>query len=289
MMRASPEDKGGLTGVRYAPSMKRAGIAIFALSAVAGTPPAAAVEVLTGISTYELSLDPAQPAGMIASVSGELVQTVKRLCSGYELDSAMQANLAGEDGRSIPFGLKAKYREDGDVLHFSVKGDMGPMSVESAEGVARKTGEGISVSVTAPEERTIELKGNILFPVAATMALLQAAADGKRFTEFAQFDGSGGAKDVWALSATIGAPKTGPAVEDEAGFAAALGLDPMTRWDMQLSYFPPGGTGDQTPAFRSSALVYANGFSPAAHFDYGMFAMVLTLTGFEPLPPEPCP
>jgi hypothetical protein len=57
---------------------------------------------------------------------------------------------------------------------------------------------------------------------------------------------------------------------------------------MALSYFRPAPRANRRRP-STSMIVYENGFAQAAVYDLGQFAMSLTLTEFQPVPPKPCP
>lgn len=120
-------------------------------------------------------------------------------------------------------------------------------------------------------------------------AALAAAKAGETFTELRVFDGSGHGEEVWTLSIIISPEAKVKETADEAGLAAGLGLAGLRRWPMKLTYFPPSTSGEQTPAFATSAVVYENGFSLGVAYDYQQFAMQLKLAEFKPIPPKPCP
>ena len=127
-----------------------------------------------------------------------------------------------------------------------------------------------------------------MFPMAMLEAAIQAAKNGKRFVQYQTFDGAGGGSEVWTVSALI-SPASAETDEDEAMFVEGLGYGELEHWRMALSYFPPGSNaGEQTPTFSTSMVVYENGFAQAAVYDFGQFAMKLTLTEIQPIPPKPC-
>jgi hypothetical protein len=181
------------------------------------------------------------------------------------------------------------HKETGPSLTFDITTSLADMEVDRASGTATRNGDGISVALEEPEERNINLTGDVLFPVAMLEAAIAAAKAGETFREFRTFDGTGGGEEVWTASVLITPADESDDSEDDAAFAAGLGFEDMARWRMALSYFPPGSGGEQTPAFSTSMVVYENGFAQAAVYDLGEIAMQLKLIEFRPTEPKPCP
>ena len=258
------------------------------LLSLAAPGPAAAEDLITGTATYELSLD-ASKGTAISSVSGRMIQSIPRNCDSYEMSADLSADLTGVSGAKLPLTMKSTSVEDERTLTFDVTAKAGPIVSERARGTATKNADGVTVVLTAPAAKTIELEGDALFPAAMARKLVSDAKAGKRFATYHVFDGGGHGSTVWSVSAAIGVPESVQESNEETEFASALGLAALQRWPMRLSYFPSTGTtGEPQPAFAADGVVYANGFTSAAVYDYGQFAFRLTLVEFTPAPPTPC-
>jgi hypothetical protein len=70
---------------------------------------------------------------------------------------------------------------------------------------------------------------------------------------------------------------------------AAIGDLPF--WPVTISYFEPGAgkSGEETPVYQLSFLLYQNGVNRRLVLDYGDFALNGTLSDFVELDPVPCP
>jgi hypothetical protein len=240
------------------------------------------------VSLRRRGLDP-DNSGSLSGLSGQIVETLTLVCTTYRMEVALDATLIGPDGSESLLDFKSIHVESGDRLDFDIAGKMGSTELERAEGTAARTDNGVTVSITAPAAKTLDLKGPIRFPVAMLKAALAAAKAGETFTEITVFDGSGHGEEVWTLSIIISPEEKVRETADEAELAAGLGLSDLRRWPMKLSYFPPSTSGEQTPAFATSAVVYENGFSLGVSYDYQQFAMKLELAEFKPIAPTPCP
>lgn len=254
-------------------------------AAIPATPAMAAQPMVTGAAIYEIALDPSK-SSTLGSLSGSMRTEVRQVCDAYVTDAELDAVIAGPDGHEVPLKVVSHHRETDKSLDFEVRSSLAGVEVDVAKGAATKEPDGLAVSLAEPKPETLLLPGEVMFPVEMLEAAIAAAEDGKRFVQYQTFDGTGGGSQVWSVSALISPPDP-VADEDEALFVEGLGFGDLAHWRMGLSYFPPGG-GEQTPAFSTRMVVYENGFAQAALYDLGQFAMKLTLTEFQPSPPEPC-
>jgi hypothetical protein len=266
----------------------RIALAVVALGSGFAAPCLAAESLVTGVAVYEVGLDPEKGAG-VATIAGTMTARLERDCDTYITEAELDADIAGVDGMSLPLRVVSSHSESGASLTFDITTSLADMEVDRASGTATRNGDGISVALKEPEERSIDLKGDVLFPVAMLEAAITAAKAGETFREFRTFDGTGKGEEVWTASVLITPAGEDDESEDDAPFAAGLGFDDLARWRMALSYFPPGSGGEQTPAFSTSMVVYENGFAQAAVYDLGEFAMQLKLIEFRPTEPKPCP
>ncbi|WP_421723553.1 EipB family protein [Bauldia sp.] len=249
--------------------------------------PAAAEHLITGTAVYDLALD-RDDAGLLVGVEGLMTSTVTRDCEVFSTELDLKVSLLPEDGAAIPMTIRSSHVEEEDELTFDIHGTLAGTDTEMAAGSATRSASGLSVALTKPEEGTFELDREALFPVALTKAVLESAEEGERLVEFPMFDGSGAGKEVWRVSAVIGEAET-VADDDASLYADGLGFGDMARWPITFSYFPPDADGATVPAFSYRALVYRNGFTPTARYDFGVFALRATLTEITPVPPIPCP
>lgn len=257
------------------------------LLALAG--PLAAEPLITGSATYEIDLDPSRSVNGANGISGEMTMSLTRSCTAYRTDATIDLTFSAPTGRSATMNLRSILVEDGNSLNFDVDGRMGGIVIERSEGIARKTDDGLAVSFSAPEGKTFAAHGPVLFPIAVIEAALDAAKAGKTFAQFQVFDGSGGGEEVWTMSVVITPVPASEDFGEEALFPEGLGFESMDRWRMKFSYFrSDGGIGDQTPAFSTEAVVYANGFALATIYDLGGAAVRLKLIDFSPVEPKPC-
>jgi hypothetical protein len=260
--------------------------AALALAASAG-PALAAEELVSGMAVYELALDPSKGlAGVGGTISGRLESGLFKVCDGYRSTARLDAQIMPSTGGALTMKLDSDLTETADALRFKVSGRFGLQVLQDTQGVATLTSDGLSVKFDRPvaEDRAFD-GGPVLFPIALVKRAIAAASAGERFVSVRAFDGS--EKEIWTVSVVIGDARSANESEDEKEFAEALGIADVRRWPMKLSYFPPGG-GDQAPAFATEGVVYENGFVLGATYDFGQFAMKLSLVEFKPAEAETC-
>ena len=259
---------------------------VLAAGAVLAGPAVAAEPILTGSAIYELSLDPSKGVG-IASLSGTMTSRLTLECDVYVNEATLDSNLIAPDGSVVPLSVTSSSRETDEELVFDVTTSLAGVAIDTARGTAKRAGDELVVSLSSPTTKEVTLKGPVLFPVEVVEAAIAAAKAGRTFSEFRAYDGTGGGEEIWTVSALI--TPAGKATDaDQDVFVEGLGFADLDHWRMALSYFAPS-TGEQTPAFSTSMVVYENGFAQAAVYDMGQFAMRLDLTEFQPIASEPCP
>lgn len=258
-----------------------------AVAVASACPAMAAPEMVTGAVVYDLTLE--DKGGMLSGVTGSMTAQMTRDCDTYWTESSLSAEFEGPTG-AMTMEMSSVVSETADSLGFDILGKFASIEVDRAEGTATRTEDGVSVALSEPETGTHTVAGDVVFPLGMITGSIAAAKAGESLASFVVYDGSGHGRDVWLVSVIIGAPMDPASDEDEeALFAAGLGFADMARWRMVFSYFPREASGDQTPVFTSTAVVYENGFVQAASYDFGEFAIRLTLEEFSPIPPTPCP
>ena len=120
--------------------------------------------------------------------------------------------------------------------------------------------------------------------------LVRDAKAGERFATYRVFDGGGHGKAAGPCRRSIGAAEAVEESSEETEFASALGLAAAETLADAAELLPieRRTMGEPQPAFAADGVVYANGFTSAAVYDYGQFAFRLTLVEFTPAPPTPC-
>ena len=257
-----------------------------------GAGEAAPINLAAHRAVYDISLlDSAQGAD-VNDVSGRLVmEFTGSPCSGYSSKLRFVTRTEDPDGgehvtdaRSATFELP-----DGKSLNFSNETYAGEVLAEESSGTASRGKNGITVALTKPEEKNLEISGPLVFPTAQMGKILASAVRGDAFLSMEVYDGSEDGQTVFETAGVIGPVST---ASDDVGDEKVItdaGLASLRHWPLTLSYFDRSDTGDDPPFYTMSFVMYENGVGRSLKIDYGDFALAGKLTGLELLPSTPCP
>ena len=243
-------------------------------------------------AVYDISLlDSAQGAD-VNDVSGRLVmEFTGSPCSGYTSKLRFVTRTEDPDGgehvtdaRSATFELP-----DGKSLNFSNETYAGDVLAEESSGTASRDKNGVTVALTKPEERKLEISGPLVFPTAQLGKILASAVRGDAFLSMEVYDGSEDGQTVFETAGVIGPVSTASDDVGDEKVIADAGLATLRHWPLTLSYFDRSDTGDDPPFYTMSFVMYENGVGRSLKIDYGDFALAGKLTGLELLPSTPCP
>ncbi|MCP4386611.1 MAG: cell envelope integrity EipB family protein [Hyphomicrobiales bacterium] len=253
---------------------------------------AAPVNLAAHRAVYDISLlDAAESAGVIA-VSGRLVvEFTGSPCAGYRSSLRFVTETQDPNGQSFVIDTRSSSFEtaDGSRLDFANETYSGAILAEESSGEANRDENGIAVSLRKPEEKKVEIDGKLVFPTDQMSRILTSALDGETFLSVAVYDGSEDGETVFETAGVIGPESTtSEGIGDEIAIDEA-GMSAMRHWPVTLSYFDRATTGDDTPFYVLSFVIYENGVGRALKIDYGDFALAGKLTGLELLPSTPCP
>lgn len=136
-----------------------------------------------------------------------------------------------------------------------------------------------------PEQTTIALKPDVLFPTAHTLFLIEQAQAGVPFIVRSVFDGTT-VDDATTISAALGPTlKAGEEGPNEHPIKSPL-LD-RPSWHMRLAFFPTESKSEE-PDYELSMRLMDNGVSQDMTLDYGDYVVNATLERIEPLPKPAC-
>ncbi len=152
------------------------------------------------------------------------------------------------------------------------------------EIVLEPTERGGAAVFTKPEEATIPLKPDVLFPTAHTVFLVERALAGDPFVVRSVFDGTT-VDDATMISAVIG--KTLKPGDDPPEHPIKSPILDRPSWHMRLAFFPAESKADE-PDYELSMRVLDNGVSQDMALDYGDYIVKAALDRIEPLPKPAC-
>ena len=254
--------------------------------AIAGAPPLASHRAV-----YDISLLDVGDGTDVTGVTGRLVlEFTGSECAGYTSRLRFVTEMEDVDGVLQVTDSRSETYEsaDGKRLDFANQTYAGAMLAEESEGKADRRGGDIAVSLVRPDEKRFALRDTVVFPTQQMERIIDAARAGKSFVSFEVYDGSENGETVFETAGVIG--RVSIAADDAAAepAVAEAGIAGLRHWPVTISYFDQRGTGEETPFYTLSFVVYENGIGRTMRIDYGDFSLSGSLTGLELLPPAPC-
>lgn len=144
---------------------------------------------------------------------------------------------------------------------------------------------GGSAEFAKPEQATIPLAPDVLFPTAHTLLLIDRAQVGDQFIARHVFDGTS-VDDATLVSAVVG-PTLKPGAQQGEDKPIKSPLLEHPSWRMRLAFFPTESKSEQ-PDYELSMQLLDNGVSQGMSLDYGDYAIRARLLQIEALPKPSC-
>ena len=209
-------------------------------------------------------------------------------CEGYSQTFRQVTEMQPAEGTTRVSDMRSATYEDGQGRSFSfdikTSSDQNPPDV--VDGHAEREGNAVlAIKLSKPNEQTIDVGNDVLFPTAHLRRILAAARAGQRILDVKVFDGSDDGKKVYDTTTIIGRQLVGPAGDLEAAHVAVM--DGVPRWPVTIAYFEEGRK-DQMPAYVLGFELYENGVSRALRFDYGDFVLTGQMVSLDMLPSSAC-
>jgi hypothetical protein len=244
-------------------------------------------------AVYEMTLGETRSASGITGIDGRMVfEFSGSECNGYALNMRMVTQMTDSQGQANRTDLRSSTWEQGDGEKFRFQSaqylndKLNDMTMGRA---VRKRGDtAIQVKLSQPGRAELKLSGQVLFPTQHSLALIEAAQEGRNVLQAQIYDGSDKGQKAYDTTAFIGKlvpPRSEPDLE---AAAKEKGLAELASWPISIGYFETK-TGDLTPSYQIDFRLYANGVSRELVIDYGDFSISGKLTSLEYLKPEPCP
>lgn len=266
-----------------------------ATNAGAGPQPGARKEVVFAPhrAVYDLTLDAVSSVSGVVSVEGRIVYELSgSRCEGYAQSMRFVTQTLNQQGDVQTTDLRTSSWEEVPArrLRFSTSTYQNEVQSEQTQGEAtraRPSGPA-TVELVRPAERAFELGGNIYFPIQHSMAIVQAAREGRFIFSADLFDGSETGDKIYVTSTAIGRR-----IKEGQGTPIALAkggdaLDDIPSWPIQVSYYSPdAGKADAVPLYEMSYRFHENGVTSSLRINHGEFAIrgeLKELTYFEASP-----
>ena len=243
---------------------------------------ASGIALLPHVARYSLTRNYANPDSGIAAIQGMMEVRLEISCDGYRVDQYLGFHVLGNDETQFEHLAYLTSFEDvsGGEFYFDARTFENRQLTEELGGKAtmNESGQG-ETRYSRPESVTEALPDGTVFPVKHLKRIIAAARRGEKSVRNTVFDGST-RENPFEVSTFIGAPTE----KDEEQIAA---LNDSKSWPVRLAYFKVG-TQSLQPEFEMSAEVFENGVIGNMIYDYGNFAIDVTLEELETLKKPEC-
>jgi hypothetical protein len=246
-------------------------------------------------AVYDLKLATSRGKRAMQSVRGRILYDFSgSACEGYSLQFRQVSELNSGEGKAAISDLRATSWEDGAArrLRFHSENYFNDQLREAIDGQAERTRTGITVRLTKPGEKTMEINTDVAFPTEHVRRIIEAARAGKTLLQLAVYDGSENGEKTYDTLTVIGQPIAAGERPPSDAIAGRPAFAKLTRWPATISYFDRSVTeksGEQTPIYSISFELYENGVSRALMLDYGDFVLRGEMTSIEMKEAKPCP
>lgn len=268
--------------------------AVTALLMASGPALAGGVSLAPHRAVYDITLERSTSSSGITDMTGRMVyELAGGACSGYTQKMRFVTRVTDRNGTSSVNDLRTSSWEAaaGDQMRFLLSQYRGKELTESTEGTAGREGASVAVELTKPATRALNLDKEVFFPIQHSIALLQAAREGRRQFPARLYDGSEQGETVFDTNSFIGnkLPEATALAGVPENLRHLAKLDTLPAWPVAISYYEPNARGtDATPSYELAFRFHENGISSNLLIDYGDFAIRGKLTELTLLDPDTC-
>lgn len=250
-----------------------------ALAPACAATAATAAMLAPHVAAYRLSLAAAAGGGTLVDVDGGLVIEWRQACDGWLSRQRLGFVATTDSGLGFTHDVRFSSWEalDGDQLRYSVRSFDGDQIDEEYRGEAGRGSDGAEARFRVPEDRTVDLPADTVFPTDHLQRVLESAVAGERFVSHSVFDGWG-YDALTQITSVIGQPRALGA--DEGGSETRV-------WPVSMAYYPAGEGGD-VPVFEATFLLDENGVLRDLVLDYGDFGLEAELVDLDLLDRPDC-
>lgn len=254
------------------------------LAGAAPAPPPARTPVPLAAhrALYELTKDDSggsRGGRDIAAAHGTMGYEVADVCDGWATRQRLNMTVTNADGQDTDMDSDYATWESKDGLNFRFhmvqKSDSAVTNQTDGSAHLTRTGGPGEVDYRLPKEAKALLPAGTLFPMMHTLAIINAAREGKKFLALPLFDGTDG--DGFEYS-SIAVMDWKPPFHTDHAFLNTLG---STR--VRIAFFGHSSE-DSTPTYEVTMRYWENGVADDMVMDFEDFVMSAKLTELTPLP-----
>jgi hypothetical protein len=239
---------------------------------------------------YDLKLLSSRGMKGVEAANGRIVFEMSgNACVGYAVNFRQVTQLSGGETGDRFSDVRSSSVEDGEGRNFRFNNQtrFGSSPPDDSEGRAVLADRSLVVELREPVERKLTFQGDIIFPSDHTRRLIAAARKGERLLPIKIYDGSEKGAKVYDTLTVIGSRLGAEAIAKGEPAAKALEEKGLASWPMTVSYYEDG-SGERTPIYTISFVIYENGVSRALKLDYGDFVLSGELKTLDLPEPSPC-
>jgi hypothetical protein len=228
---------------------------------------------------YEMTLAVARGGAGVTAVSGRMVyELTGSACEGYTQNMRFVTQMTNQKGAVTLTDLRSSSWEEGSGKRFRFNSsqfrDEKPTEATAGDAARANTADAAKVELTKPVSKHLALPQRVYFPIQHSIALLDAANQGKRFFRADLYDGSEKGEKVYDTISVIGRVVPAGGNRKLARVKNAERLDGIAAWPVSIGYFEPNSDKtDAVPVYELSFWFFENGVSRKLFIDYGEFAI----------------
>jgi hypothetical protein len=254
---------------------------VLAYAATPAPPPPArtSVPLAAHRALYEFTLDSSRGGRQVAAAHGTMGYEVVDVCDGWATRQRLRMTITSGEGQDTDMDSDYATWESKDGLNFRFhmvqKSDSAVTSQTDGSARLTRTGGPGEVLYRLPKEAKVELPAGTLFPMMHTLAIINAARDGKKFIALPLFDGT---DDDGFEDSSIAIIDWKPPFGTDHPI-----LTPLSSTRVRIAFFDHG-SGSPTPTYEAAMRYWENGVADGMLMDFGDFVMKAKLTELTPIP-----
>lgn len=245
-------------------------------------------------AVYDISLDHSTVGSTVEQLQGRMVYELQgNACEGYTQNLRFVTRATSKDGSTRLSDLRTSSWEDAasNKLRFGFQNYFDNQLADKTTGTAEQAGGagGLRIALRKPEPTTTEVKREAMFPIHHAKTIIAAAKHGDTLVSANFYDGSDKGQKVYATTAIIGKPVSGPDGLSVEKVENGPRPETIESWPVAMSYFNASDQKrDAVPEFEMSYRFHANGLTSTFVIDHGDFAFKGELVELRYLPVSEC-
>ncbi|WP_411035452.1 cell envelope integrity EipB family protein [Shinella sp. BYT-45] len=238
-------------------------------------------------AVYDLKLKDATERSGIAGMYGRMVYEFNGSpCDGYTVSFRFVTQVnTGEETRLTDQQTTTYEDLKNGSFRFLTRSFTDEKLDKEVRGSAREEKEGVSVDLTSPDTKQVELAAS-RFPTEHMLEVIARAKKGERFFESRIFDGSDSGDKTLMTTAVVGKKETPQPGDPDADKAGSFSKQEF--WPVSIAYYNDTAEGDALPVYRMSFKLYENGITRDLTMDYGEFVLTGKLAKLEMFKQQEC-